>query len=139
MTGHHTRNRLIRPGTNTIPYMRAGAARATMGRAGHSSRAATLRTANPQATPQLQQRRPTNAIPYMAGLTAHRASSPSRKTNPIPDMIGYGTQRPTVAQPPRANTIAYIAAAIGPGLRAMPPATNAIPYMRAPRQGSPSG
>ena len=136
MTGHQTRTRLTPPGTNTILYMRASPARATTGRADHPSRATTLRTANAQATPRLQQRRRTNTIPYMPGPTAHRPSTPRRKSNTIPDMIGYGTQRPTVAQPPRANTIPYSAAAIGPGLRAMPPATNAIPDMPAPPQGS---
>jgi hypothetical protein len=138
MTGHQTRTRLTPPGTNTIPDMRASPARATMGRAGHPSRATTLRTANPQATSRLEQRRRTNTIPDMPGLPAHRASTPRRKTNTIPDMIGHGTQRPTVAQPPRADTIPYITAASGPGPRAMPPATNAIPNMPVPPQGSPS-
>ena len=117
MTGHQTRTRLTPPGTNTIPDKRASAARATTGRAGHPSRATTLRTANPQATSRLQQRRPTNTIP---------------------DMIGHVMQRPTVAQPPRANTISYTTAGTGPGLCAMPLATNAIPDMPAPPQGSPS-
>jgi hypothetical protein len=138
MTGRQSRSRLIPPRTNAIPYMRAGAARATMGRAGHPARATTLRTTNRQAIPRLQQRRRTNAIPDMPRPTALRASTLKRKTNTIPDMIGHGTQRPTVARPPRANTIQYIAAAIGPGLYALPPATNAVPYMPAPPQGSPS-